>query len=183
MSAKSSVNVIPTSTDSSNVGLPVGTILTFAGASAPANYLFCNGAAVKKADYPNLYAVIKDIYINGSSPPPSDSFNLPDTSSRTIRGKAATGTFSQLNNPGGSDSALLQAKHMAPHRHGVLQGGGPYQIQSGTGTSCQGYDPNVDTGIKTIAGAIYDNAGTSVAQTALDYTNSYIVLNHIIKYA
>ena len=61
------------------LGNVVGVMFDFAGAKAPVGSLECNGQAVKKADYPELYAAIGDLWATtgGSAAPTSDSFKLP----------------------------------------------------------------------------------------------------------
>ena len=43
-------------------GVPVGTIIAFAGAVAPKGYLLCDGTSYSRINYENLYAVIGTIY-------------------------------------------------------------------------------------------------------------------------
>ena len=54
------------------VALPVGTILPFAGGSIPSGFLACNGAGVSATTYADLYAVIGNTYGGNST-----TFNLP----------------------------------------------------------------------------------------------------------
>ncbi len=52
---------------------PIGTVLSFAGSTAPKGYLVCDGQSVAVADYPDLYAVIGNTYGGDTA-----SFNVPD---------------------------------------------------------------------------------------------------------
>ena len=52
---------------------PIGTVLSFAGQTAPHGYLLANGASYKVTDYPDLYAVIGNTYGGDST-----NFNVPD---------------------------------------------------------------------------------------------------------
>jgi microcystin-dependent protein len=45
-----------------DAAVPIGTILPFAGISAPVGYLLCDGGEVEQAKYPDLYTVIGDTY-------------------------------------------------------------------------------------------------------------------------
>ena len=54
---------------------PVGTISPFGGSVIPNGYLLCNGQAVSRTDYAELFAVIGIAYGIGDG---STSFNLPD---------------------------------------------------------------------------------------------------------
>lgn len=62
----------------SNIDLgPIGTIIMHAGTTPPFSYLLCNGQAVKKTDYPDLWDTIGDTYGRpvGTA---EDEFRLPN---------------------------------------------------------------------------------------------------------
>ena len=67
---------------------PTGSILPFGGTVAPAGWLLCNGDAVARAGYPDLYAVVGDAYGPGDG---YSTFNLP---SFADRGPIGPGTYS-----------------------------------------------------------------------------------------
>ncbi len=69
---------------SSPSAMPVGSVITFAGPSAPAGYLQCNGAAVSRTTYADLFAVIGTMYGVGNG---STTFNLPDYRGYFLRGR------------------------------------------------------------------------------------------------
>ena len=71
--------------------VPVGALMPYAGANAPANWLLCNGSTFSQSDYPELYAVL------GSNV-------LPDLSGRTIIG---TSSSYVLKSTGGSKDAII----------------------------------------------------------------------------
>jgi len=63
---------------------PVGTILPFAGSSAPSgNWLLCNGSAVSRTTYAGLFAVIGTAYGTGDG---TTTFNLPDFRDKVMQG-------------------------------------------------------------------------------------------------
>lgn len=62
---------------------PVGTVVAFAGPTPPAGWLLCDGAAVNRTTYADLYAVIGDTWGYGDQ---SATFNLPDLRGRFLRG-------------------------------------------------------------------------------------------------
>lgn len=69
-------------------GIPVGSILPFGGNSAPSGFLLCNGAAISRTTYANLYAVIGTTYGSGNG---SSTFNVPNASTgRLINGSSLT---------------------------------------------------------------------------------------------
>lgn len=53
--------------------VPTGTVLAFAGATAPDGFLLCDGTSYNVADYPALYAVIGNVYGGDET-----AFNVPD---------------------------------------------------------------------------------------------------------
>lgn len=68
---------------------PVGTVQAYAGATAPQGYLLCQGQAISKSEYAELYLVIGDLY---SKPEDAeDIFRVPD-----LRGKFAQGANGNL---------------------------------------------------------------------------------------
>ena len=72
------------------VGLPpVGSVTAFAGATTPQGWLLCDGSAVSRTDYADLYAVIGDTYGAGDG---STTFNLPNLADKFIQGDATSGT-------------------------------------------------------------------------------------------
>ena len=64
-----------------------GVIIPFAGTSVPTGYLLCNGAAVSRTNYANLFAAIGTLYGAGDG---STTFNLPDARDRVLQGASGT---------------------------------------------------------------------------------------------
>lgn len=55
--------------------LPIGLVFPFAGSTIPANFLECDGSAVSRTTYADLFTVIGTTYGTGDG---STTFNLPD---------------------------------------------------------------------------------------------------------
>ena len=70
-------------------GNPVGTVIAFAANSAPDGYLLCNGSAVSRTTYADLYAKIGTTYGSGNG---STTFNLPNLTDKFIQGSGTAGT-------------------------------------------------------------------------------------------
>lgn len=71
-------------------GALVGSVTWYAGAGTPENYLLCDGSAVSRTDYADLFAVIGTTYGAGDG---STTFNLPLlTDGRFIEGSGTPGT-------------------------------------------------------------------------------------------
>ncbi len=63
--------------------IPAGSVISFAGVTAPAGFLLCNGSAVSRTTYDKLFSAIGTIYGAGDD---SSTFNLPDLRGRFVRG-------------------------------------------------------------------------------------------------
>ena len=63
--------------------LPAGTIVPFAGANIPTGFLLCNGSAVSRTLYADLFSAIGTVWGTGDG---STTFNLPDARDRFLEG-------------------------------------------------------------------------------------------------
>jgi microcystin-dependent protein len=64
--------------------VPSGTILPFGGVTAPAGWLLCDGSAISRTTYANLYSAIGVVWGSGDG---SITFHLPDLRGRFLRGR------------------------------------------------------------------------------------------------
>lgn len=90
--------------------VPPGSIMCFAGANAPQGWLLCNGQAVSRTDYQQLFTSIGTTYGIGNG---STTFNLPNLQDRFPMGK---GTNS-LGQTSGSNSITLSSSQLPSHSH------------------------------------------------------------------
>ena len=67
---------------------PIGTILAYGGASAPSGWFICNGSAISRTTYSELFAVIGTSFGTGDG---STTFNLPDMRESVPKGAGETG--------------------------------------------------------------------------------------------
>lgn len=88
---------------------PVGTVIAMAANSAPSGYLLCNGAAVSRTTYAELFAAIGTTYGAGDG---STTFNLPNLTDRFIQGSGTAGTVKSAGLPNitGTLATLYLAK-------------------------------------------------------------------------
>lgn len=91
---------------------PIGSIIDYAGASAPTGYLLCDGSAVSRSTYAALFAIISTTFGTGDG---STTFNVPD-----LRGRACIGK----DNMGGSAASRTTGTTMVPDGQTVGAAGG-----------------------------------------------------------
>lgn len=84
----------------------VGEIKPFAGATAPAGTLLCDGSAVSRITYSALFATIGTTWGAGDG---STTFNLPNLGGKTLIGK--NGTYALGQTGGSADAVVVKHKH------------------------------------------------------------------------
>lgn len=70
-----------------DLGVPLGTIMPYAGASAPYGYLLCDGSEVERSKYPDLYDVIGTRFNGTATLSGLGTYRLPDLRGRFPLGK------------------------------------------------------------------------------------------------
>lgn len=81
-------------------GIPPGTFIHFGGSAAPTGYLLCDGTAISRTTYANLFTAIGTLYGAGDG---STTFNLPDGQGRiVISKKASVGAIDTVGKVAGS---------------------------------------------------------------------------------
>jgi microcystin-dependent protein len=75
------------STPATGDAIPAGTVVNFAGATAPDDWLFCDGSAISRTTNAALFTAIGTTYGTGDG---STTFNIPDTRGFFVRGLNTT---------------------------------------------------------------------------------------------
>jgi len=70
-----------------DMGIPIGGIIPYAGATAPYGFLFCDGSEVERSKFPDLYDVIGTTYNGTGSLTGVNTFRIPDLRGRFPLGK------------------------------------------------------------------------------------------------
>ena len=94
-----------------------GTLIDFAGMSAPTGYLICDGSAVSRSTYSDLFTAIGTDWGSGNG---SSTFNVPDLRRRVTAGAGGTmidGPGTSVGNTGGEEQHDLSAAEMPDHTH------------------------------------------------------------------
>lgn len=102
--------------------MPIGTIIDFTGVEPPEGYLVCNGATVAIETYPELYAVIGNVYgvaTDTEGNVDSTSFVLPNLMNKFKQGSATAGTVlnAGLPNITGSIGEVLLPQNSGAFRY------------------------------------------------------------------
>lgn len=140
---------------------PTGAIMMWSIATAPTDWLLCDGTAVSRTTYSALYAVIGTAYGTGDG---STTFNLPNLKGRVPVGRDSADTsFDVLGETGGAKTHQLSVGELPTTNYAS----GDHAVQGAEGAS----------GHWMFDGA-YTIAGTGTAHNNLQ---PYIVLNYIIK--
>jgi len=103
---------------------PIGTINMFGGDTAPEKWLICDGAAISREDYADLFAVIGIEYGAGNE---TTTFNIPDFTDRSPMGTG--GDFTGF--PGieaGEHEHTLSVDQLPAHNHAVNDAGHTHTI-------------------------------------------------------
>jgi microcystin-dependent protein len=79
--------------------VPLGSINLYAGSTAPPGWLLCDGSAINRVFYKDLFNTIGVTYGGGDG---STTFNLPNLQQRFPLGKAISGTGATLGSTGGA---------------------------------------------------------------------------------
>lgn len=115
---------------------PVGSVVAFAGSSAPSGWLMCDGALISKTTYASLWAVIGNTYLNGRSAD-ANNYYLPDLREMYIKGAGQNFTYSKkYTYSGGNALGTFLDQSVFDHYHTYTdKGDGTVSRTTGPNTS------------------------------------------------
>lgn len=164
------IRYLPSYSNVENLGevqMPIGGIIEYTSNNVPdSTWLVCDGSAISRTEYADLYTIIGTTYGNGDG---TTTFNLPNLKGKVIVGRDSADTsFDVLGETGGAKTVMLAAVNIpelnvpVPFRGTTpTPGYSSYQLT----TALEGM-----TGLKTQGGS-----------SPHENMPPYIVLNYIIK--
>lgn len=148
---------------------PVGSIVMWATSSAPTGWLMCDGTAVSRTTYADLFALWSTTFGVGDG---STTFNLPDMRQRIPIGKAVSGTLTSI----GTTSGSWDHTHgpgtltVASHTHGP--GSLSVAAHSHASGTLQVASHSHGAGTLTVASHTHDDGTLGADSTNTDHTHS-----------
>ena len=177
---------------------PVGSIVMYGAASAPTNWLLCDGTAVSRSTYSDLFSAISTTYGEGDG---SLTFNVPNLQGVFPIGYdggssyalAATGgaTTDTPTLSGSNAGTTLTSAQIPAHQHGGVTTGWPSgSWTGGTGATQTAIDVSGDSTASGSVNLSLENTGGGSSHThtwsgtssAVDIIPPYLVVNYIIKF-
>jgi len=153
---------------------PPGSLIAYAGSTAPGGWLLCYGQAISRSTYVDLFNVVSTTYGVGDG---STTFNIPDMRGRiplpldNLGGASANritdSGADSLNGTGGLETHTLLEAELPSHSH-TLSTNGDYQSGGGS------------TGANGSAG-VGGVTSTTGSGTAHNNVQPFIGLSYIIK--
>ncbi len=141
--------------------IPVGSIVACALLSDPIGWFICDGRAVSRQYYPDLFAAIGETYGAGDG---VLTFNIPDYRGAFLRGAGTHGTNTDYS--GSTDRNTPQTHAMQTHSHSITDPGHHHDTLD-NGGSAYGYTGvgNVNTNCDNISTWSTGEANTGITTT------------------
>ena len=155
---------------------PVGSIYLWGSNTIPEGYLLCNGQAISRTEYSDLFVILGTSYGSGDG---SGTFNLPDFRSNVPIGVDNSDTnIDTLGKEYGEKTHTLTVNEMPTHNHNIIRADGGVANQLAWGSN------QWDTGMISTSGTnkggtqIITNTGGGQAHNNMQPS---IAMNFIIK--
>jgi len=165
--------------------IETGTILSWSNSTVPSGFLECDGSAVSRTTYADLFAVIASDYGAGDG---SSTFNLPNMQDKVqvgvSSGKAVASTGGSENQtPSGSISVnnhTLSTSQMPSHRHTNYRS----RYAAGTGwygTYSSQINPSYNNHTNYQGSTSAHSHGGSFSGSSMSVLQPYVAMKFMIK--
>ena len=179
----------------SGTTLPAGSLLPYAGSSAPSGFVLCYGQELNRTTYATLFGVIGTTYGTGDG---STTFNVPDLRGRAVAGQDDMGGSSAdrltgqsggvdgdtLGATGGAETHTLSGAESGTSAHSHTLTGGIYATDTQTGGPSALIVTNNASGPsyqETLDNFAVSSSSAAAASSAHNNVQPTIILNYIIK--
>jgi microcystin-dependent protein len=145
--------------------LEIGAIYGSARSSTPSGYLLCDGSAVSRTTYANLFSAIGTSFGVGNN---STTFNIPDGRGGTLRGSGTSSGYTQnvTVTLGTKDNDSTQG-----HRHSISDPGHSHAIHGLNDVQNDGYPTLTGSSTGWTESTAAATTGISILDSSSDGTN------------
>ena len=172
-------NLTPVAGGTLYADCPVGTILAYGGTTPPAGWFICDGTALNRTSFAELFSVIGTQFGQGNG---STTFNIPDMREMVPRG-AGTQSLKTVGTHNAKNVGEFQDDRIQDHWHRLSTGSSTIGLET---TSVHAKDSNVailNNSWGQSHTADYALYGTTISETRIGTTTEVksIGVNYIIK--
>ena len=169
---------------------PVGSVKSFAGTSTPSGWLVCDGSAISRSTYANLFSVIGTTWGVGDG---STTFNLPDFQDAFPKGKAIADS---IGGSGGANTTSIAHAHTGSTVKamiGLIDGSEYIVSKNATWSAAATYDYIFSATGNTVTGGagartnavdceVSNTGAIATGVSSIDNRPAYKNVYYIIKY-
>lgn len=174
-----------------DLGIPIGTILPYAGATAPYGYLLCDGSEQEISKYRDLYNVIGTTYGTPFRGQSGLTFVLPDMRGRFPLGKHNMDNANTVPLGGGfvdgggglpSSETIPAGNFVIGRRYSIASVGSTSWTSIGASSATVGVvftatGPGTGTGTATLVPRVDDTQAQTLGGASGDYRNTLTITN------
>lgn len=166
--------------------VPVGSVIAYAANIEPNGFFICDGRAVSRTTYSQLFSVLGTTYGAGDG---STTFNIPDFRAKFLRGYGPAGTagldnLNEADNGGYSGAFGAEQKEQLPNISGRLSfHAGEYASGAAFTTGSGGFGPDCNSASSPALQANFNASSASpVYKAGAHNAPANFAVNFIIKY-
>ena len=174
-----------------DLGIPIGTILPYAGATAPTGFLLCDGSEQEIAKYRDLYNIIGTTYGSPFRGQSGLTFVLPDMRGRFALGKHNMDNANTVPLGGGfieaggglpNSETIPAGNFVTGRRYSITSLGSTSWTSIGANSATLGVvfaatGPGSGTGTATLVPRVDDTQAQTLGGSSGDYRNTLTITN------